>query len=57
MTAEHYQAIAKALLDLRFIQSFSLTSLCLGDKANKSAKDYMNKLAVLQQLCEQEALK
>lgn len=55
MTSDQLRDIAEALRDLRFIQASSIVALRL--KENKATVAYMNKLAVLQQLCEQESLK
>ena len=54
MTSDNLRDIAEALRDLRFIQASSIVALRL--KESKQTTAYMNKLAVLQQICEQESL-
>lgn len=55
MTQEQLRDIAEAIRDLRFIQATAIVAL--RQQGTKPTIKYMDRLAVLQQLVEQEALK
>ena len=55
MTPEQYRLAADAVRDLRFIQAASVVATKQFN--TKEVKAYMNSLAVLQQVLEQEAMK
>jgi len=55
MTSEQFREAADCVRDLQFIQAAALVAT--KTQGNKDSKAYMNRLAVLQQVLEEEALK